>query len=114
MHVQAREEKERKRREAAASERLRREAASAAEQRTIDQIKLASRAWLERLFPAGMSIRQGLKSLNVAVGVGAEGERVALRRARAFYHPDAAKRRQATLEEVVKCEEIFKALASLR
>lgn len=80
--MQAREEKERKRREAAAVERQRREADAAAEQRTIDGIKLASRAWLKRLFPAGMSIRQGLKSLNVVVGAGPDGERAALRRAR--------------------------------
>jgi hypothetical protein len=112
--VQAREEKEAKRRTAAAAATRRREAAAAAELQCVEAIKQDCRQWLTRMFPRGMSIRQGLRSLNMVVGPGAEGERSALKRARAYYHPDSARRRKVSLEEQVKCEEIFKALGALR
>ena len=91
-----------------------RERAAATEQALVERIKAEKRTWLSRLFAPGMSVRQGLQSLNVAVGPGVAGERAALKRARVFYHPDSAKRRDATLEERVACEEVFKALGALR
>jgi hypothetical protein len=114
MRLQARAEKARKRQASAVSATRARERSAVAMRQRIEQIKAAHCLWLAHLFPRGMSIRQGLQSLNFSVGPGQAGERVALKRARVFYHPDSARRRNVSLEEQVKCEEIFKALGSLR
>jgi hypothetical protein len=112
--LQAREEKERRRRAAAADVSRRADAAAAAERARVEALKASNRAWLTRLFPRGTSVRAGLRCLNMAVAPGAAGERAALKRARAYYHPDSARRRKVSLEDQVKCEEIFKALGALQ
>ncbi|NJR43558.1 MAG: hypothetical protein HC767_13810 [Akkermansiaceae bacterium] len=70
-------------------------------------------AELSRVVLSGMSLRQALSALGFHPGPGPHGERVALKQARVFHHPDSSRRRGDTLRQQIMSEEIFKLLGSL-
>lgn len=114
MREQAKAAKEARRQQQAVKDGRAREAAAAIERQRVEALKVEKRKLVARLLPSGTSVRQGLRNLSITVAEGPGGETSALKRARAFYHPDSAMRRSASLEDRVLAEEIFKALGGLR
>jgi hypothetical protein len=106
----AREAKRRAQQAACVAEARDAAAAVAARQQRMRQ---ETRQWLAALLPQRMTVRSALAALSFTVPPGESGLRSAMRRARAFYHPDAACRRRLSEKELIKCEEIFKLLGTL-
>jgi DNA invertase Pin-like site-specific DNA recombinase len=112
--VQARAAKEAQRMVHALAAARARELAEEEERQRKEQLKAKKRKYVANLLPPGMSVREGLRRLNFPVGEGLANERRALKQAHVHYHPDTAIKRNASLEECVEFEEIFKALKFLR
>lgn len=79
-----------------------------------DKIRDTVQKALAAKMPRGHSVGLVLRALRWEFGESAAEQRSALRRAKAFYHPDAAHQRTLPMLERLECEEICKVLNALK
>lgn len=109
--ARAEREARRRQRRAEQSAAAREAAADLAERQ--QGMREEARRWLALLLPPHMPLRSALSLLSFGtVPANDAGLRKALRKARAFFHPDAARRRGLSERETIKAEEIYKARAT--